>query len=336
MIWRRFILIPLLIAVVIFGGATLYLWHQNNNRILQGTDSFLVLPGDNAWQIGDRLQRQGLIDGRWSFVLLARIRDIAGQFKAGEYRLEKDRTLKELMDLLVEGTVVSYATTLVEGWTFRRIIEHLEKEPALGQKFAGMTDEEIMRQLGYPDRHPEGHFFPSTYHYTRQHDGMDVLALALKKMNDVLAVEWAKRSSRAAVNSASDTVILASIIEKETAVDSERPIIAGVFSNRLRLRMRLQTDPTVIYGLAESFAGNLTRQHLRADSPYNTYTRFGLPPTPIAMPGQASINAALHPAMTDSLYFVSRGDGTHVFSNTLEEHQAAVRKWQINGKRKKK
>ena len=250
----------------------------------------------------------------------------ANRIRAGEYRLTSDLVPDTLLALLVSGQSVSYSLTLLEGWNIRQVRAAVAAHDALQHTLHGVDDQELMDRLGLPGAHPEGRFFPDTYHFARGMTDLEFLRRAQRKMDDELAAAWAERAEDLPLANAYEALILASIIEKETGQADERAEIAGVFARRLRKGMKLQTDPTVIYGLGESFDGDIRRRDLRTDTPYNTYTRHGLPPTPIAMPGRASVLAAAHPAPGDALFFVANGEGGHTFSATLKEHQAAVDK----------
>jgi len=225
----------------------------------------------------------------------------------------------------------AYPLVLVEGWNFEQVRRALAGAPKLAQTLQGLPDEEVMRRLGYPGLHPEGRFFPDTYYYSAGHTDLALLQRAFERMRARLEQEWERRAPDLPYRTIDEALIMASIVEKETGRPEERTLIAGVFVNRLRRGMRLQTDPTVIYGLGAAYDGNIRARDLRRDNPYNTYTRAGLPPTPIAMTGGEALAAAMRPAATDALYFVSRGDGSHVFSATLKEHNAAVIKYQLKG-----
>lgn len=288
-----------------------------------------VRPGASLTAVARQLESEGYISSARYFVWMARLSDTAHQIRAGEYRIDRSMTARQLLQAMVEGRVQLYALTLVEGWNFRQVMDAVRTSPYLMQTLAGLTDGEVMERLGYADEHPEGRFFPDTYHFPRGLSDVEFLRRAYRQMSDVLAYEWERRSEGLPLRTPDEALVLASIIEKETAVPSERGAIAGVFVRRLQKRMRLQTDPTVIYGMGLDFDGNLRRRDLVTDTPYNTYTRHGLPPTPIAMPGRDSIHAALHPAPGEALYFVARGDGSHHFSATLEEHNRAVRYYQL-------
>ncbi len=238
-------------------------------------------------------------------------------------------TALQLLQQMVDGEVIQHTLTLVEGWSFKQVMVALRAHHAIRATLQGLTAAEIMSRLGYAGQHPEGRFFPDTYHFPKATSDIEFLRRAYSAMAERLEQEWVAREPDLPLKSAYEALILASIIEKESAVSAERAEIAGVFIRRLNKGMRLQTDPTVIYGMGEAYDGNIRRRDLRHDTPYNTYTRKGLPPTPIAMPGGEAIHAALHPASAESLYFVARGDGTHYFSATLEEHNRAVRKYQL-------
>jgi len=230
--------------------------------------------------------------------------------------------------MLVRGEEALRTLTLVEGWTFRQVRQALAKEDQIKQDTAQLTAEQIMAQLGLPGVHPEGRFFPDTYSYAKGSSDLALLRRALHAMDRRLEAAWAARASDVPLKSPDEALILASIVEKETGRASDRAQIAGVFANRLRVGMLLQTDPTVIYGLGEKFDGNLRRRDLQTDTPWNTYTRPGLPPTPIAMPGKAALLAAVQPASTRALYFVAKGDGSSHFSTSLDEHNRAVNRYQ--------
>ena len=235
----------------------------------------------------------------------------------------------DLLALLVSGKSVGYSLTLVEGWNIRQVRAAVAGHEALKQTLEGVDDVQLMELLGLPGEHPEGRFFPDTYRFTRGMRDLDFLRRAQRKMDRELAAAWAEKSEDAPLKSPYEALILASIVEKETGQADERPRIAGVFARRLRKGMKLQTDPTVIYGMGERFDGNIRRRDLREDTPYNTYVHAGLPPTPIAMPGREALLAAVNPAPGKAIYFVAKGDGSHAFSATLAEHNAAVRKYQL-------
>jgi UPF0755 protein len=256
---------------------------------------------------------------------------VSGQgrlIKAGSYELEAGITPHQLLSKLARGEETLRAVTLVEGWNFRQVRAALLKDDVLKHDTQGLPDDAVMSLLGRPGQHPEGRFFPDTYTFAKGSSDVAVLKRALRAMDKRLEQAWAQRSPDAAVKTPDEALILASIVEKETGKPADRPMIAAVFTNRLRVGMPLQTDPTVIYGMGTAFDGNLRKKDLLADTPWNTYTRPGLPPTPIAMPGKPSLLAAVQPAQSKALYFVSRGDGTSQFSANLDEHNRAVNKYQ--------
>lgn len=293
-----------------------------------GTDaSVVVARGDTLPAILRSLRAQGIATGTpWHWSLLARQTGAAGRLQAGEYALPPGITPRTLLLAMRDGKVLRRRFTIVEGWNIRDLRAALAKVPLLRHDTARMDDAALMAAIGYPGQHPEGRFLPETYAWVRGDSDLDILRRAHAAMDKALAEAWQARASGLPLRSADEALVLASIVEKETGVADERPRIAGVFVRRLQSGMRLQTDPAVIYGMGERYAGNIRRVDLLTDTPYNTYTRDGLPPTPIAMPGKAALQAATHPATGDALYFVAVGDGSgrHVFSRSLDEHNAAV------------
>jgi UPF0755 protein len=268
--------------------------------------------------------------------ILARQMGVAGKLHAGEYALPPGTTPRSLLTKMVVGEVIQHRFTIVEGWTFAQLHtalfadKSIRKVAMVAEPFAPFDGNELMRKLGDPGVMPEGQFLPETYDFVKGDTDIDILRRAHKAMVETLGKLWNTRAPDLPLRSPYEALILASIVEKETARADERPLIAGVFEHRLRLGMRLQTDPSVIYGLGTAYDGNIHARDLTTDTPYNTYTRPGLPPTPIALPGAASLVAVLHPAATAALYFVARGDGTHEFSATLEAHNRAVAKYQLH------
>ncbi|MEJ2573217.1 MAG: endolytic transglycosylase MltG [Gammaproteobacteria bacterium] len=279
------------------------------------------------------LHQAGILPHPLYFRWMARFAGDSQSIQTGEYLFASGTTPPQLLHQVVSGGVVQHAFTIVEGWTFDQLLEALRHDEVLTQTLNGLDSEQIMQRLGYADQHAEGRFLPDTYHFPRGTTDVAFLQRAYQAMAKLLDEEWAQRGVGLPYRTPYDALIMASIIEKETALPEERSEIAGVFVRRLERGMRLQTDPTVIYGLGKRFDGNLRRRDLASDSPYNTYMHAGLPPTPIALPGRASLHAALHPASGDAVYFVSRGDGSHAFSATLAEHNRAVRRYQIHGRR---
>ncbi len=320
----------LLLGAAIFGA---WMW-QHYDRFadqpiagLHAGDSMSVESGDSFAKVLRKLRQHGIRQGNdveWQ--LLARRMDVAGQLKVGEYALDPGLTPRQLLLDMRDGKVIQHRVTFVEGWNIRQLRAALKNATPLLQKTAQMSDAELMAALGHAGQHPEGRFLPETYVYTRGESDLDVLKRAHAAMDKALAEAWRARAADIPLKSADEALVLASIVEKETGNPDERRQIAGVFSRRLKLGMRLQTDPTVIYGLGSAYDGNIRKTDLLADTPYNTYTRAGLPPTPIAMPGRDSLKAAVDPASGDALYFVALGDGSgrHAFTATLAEHNAAV------------
>lgn len=291
--------------------------------------AFEVRPGMPFGQISSALAEQGIIDQPTLFRLYARYVDKAGSVHAGEYQIEEGTTPKELLDMFVAGDVRLYSFTIVEGWTFRELIDALNRETTVVKSMVYEDWPGLLESLAAEADHPEGLFLPETYRFPKGTSDIALLRQAYELMQATLQSEWDARAPNLPLDSPYEALVLASIIEKETALAAERPQISGVFVRRLEQRMRLQTDPTVIYGIGVDFNGNLTRRDLRTDTPYNTYTRRGLPPTPIALPGRAAINAALNPSPGTEVYFVATGlgDGSHKFSNTKAEHDAAVQEY---------
>lgn len=293
-------------------------------------------PGTSVSSLARSLHKQDLLERPRYLSLWARVTGQATKLKAGEYELMNGLTPFALLNMMVSGKVRLYSLTLVEGKTCWQMFEQVRQSPYLKHTLSGFSDEEIMAKIGHPGEHPEGRFYPDTYHFPNGLDDVQFLQRAYAEMEKRLQTAWEIRDVGLPFDIPYEALIMASIVEKETALASERKQIAGVFINRLRKRMRLQTDPTVIYGLGKEFDGDIRFRDLKADTPYNTYTRRGLPPTPIAMPGQEALEAVMHPDTTPYLYFVARGDdsGSHVFSETLAEHEQAVNQYQR--KRRKK
>lgn len=288
------------------------------------TISFTIPAGASLRTAAQLIERSGIDLPAWQFELLGRLMQRSSKIKAGSYEVENDLTALALLDKLTRGDVTMGEIALVEGKTFRQFREALNKHPDFSHDTLKMSDDKILVFIGAKEKHPEGLFFPDTYLFDKGTSEMDVLRRAYRMMQARLMAAWEQRDSSLPLRSPYEMLILASIIEKETGQAADRPQIAAVFVNRLRKGMMLQTDPTVIYGLGEMFDGNLRRVDLQTDTPWNTYTRPGLPPTPIAMPGAAALLAIQKPLNSDKLYFVARGDGTSEFSATLEEHNRAV------------
>lgn len=293
-----------------------------------GPLDFSVPPGLALRAISRQMADAGLGFSPWQFTLLARLAGKSAAIKAGSYEAEPGITPWQLLKKLTRGDVSQAEIVFVEGSTFRQMRAVLDAHMAVRHDTTGMRNQEILTRIGATERHPEGLFFPDTYLFAKNASDLDILKRAYHAMQRQLDNEWANRDVDVPFAKPYEALIMASIIEKETGRAADRALISSVFSNRLRAGMLLQTDPAVIYGVGEQYDGNLRKRNLLADTPYNTYTRTGLPPTPIAMPGLASIQAALHPQQSDNFYFVARGDGTSKFSRNLDEHNRAVAKYQ--------
>lgn len=294
---------------------------------------FSINAGSSLRGATRQMVEAGILKHALPFELLTRFFGDPTNVKAGNYELERRLTPLELMDKITRGDYTSLAITFVEGWTFRQVRKALDEHPALRHESRGLSDAEVLQKLGIPHDSAEGWFFPDTYHFSNGGSDFNILRRSYQLMQNHLATQWENRAPDLPLASPYEALILASIVEKETGKMPERSVVAAVFVNRLKVGMKLQTDPTVIYGLGAQFDGNLRKHDLIADGPYNTYMRPGMPPTPIAMPGLASLRAALHPAETDALYFVAKGDGSSHFSRTLEEHDRAVTKYQRGGRK---
>ena len=286
--------------------------------------------GDSFNRITEKLlERKVRIEPLW-FRVFAYWNQLAGRLKAGDYEIKKGATAPDILALLVSGKTRQYTITFPEGWSFQQILKTIQSNPYLQKTFNDAEVDGLMNQLGAEHRHPEGQFFPDTYFFEKNTTDLALLKRAYDRMQLILHQEWQQRREDLPLASPYQALILASIIEKETGLPAERPFIAGVFVRRLKKGMRLQTDPTVIYGMGDEYQGDIKSKDLKTATPYNTYVIKGLPPTPIAMPGRDSIYAALHPDLGDSLYFVAKGDGSHVFSASLREHKKAVALYQLN------
>jgi len=301
------------------------LWYANASYDIGEGGITVDIPPGSQRSVARALADQGVGSVEMPFWVLGRVTGLGSRIKAGRYRVEPGTTPYELLEKMVRGDTVKVAVTLVEGWRFSQLRAALAAESGLRDDTAHLSEAEIMAELGASGVRAEGRFLPDTYVVSYGASDRVVLRMAYRAMQEALAAAWADRSAEVAVRSPDEALTLASIIEKETGVADERALIAGVFGNRLRRGMLLQTDPTVIYGLGDGFSGRLTRADLVRDTPWNTYTRPGLPPTPIAMPGRAALAAATRPTKTDALYFVAAGGGRHTFSATLEQHNVAVR-----------
>jgi len=304
-------------------------WLQQPIAGLQERTTFEVPRGASTRSVATALNERGLLDRPQVWVVWSRLTRSDSALKAGEYELQPGLTPRGLLSLLSSGQVLLHSITFIEGSTFADVRNALVANDAVNNENANRSDVDIMRALGEPELHPEGQFFPDTYRFPRGTTDLELLTIAHRRMQDELRKAWDKRATDLPLASSYEALILASIVEKETALERERSQIAGVFVERLRRGMRLQTDPTVIYGMGARYDGNIRRVDLSRDTPYNTYTRPGLPPTPIAMPGLESLQAAVQPDVSGALFFVATGvgDGSHYFSKTLAEHNLAVRRY---------
>ena len=326
---KRIILLALCLALLTGAGLG---WYALSPVTLH-TDpaDFSITPGSSLKTATRQIVASDVELGAWKFELLGRLLGKAGTIKAGSYEVGGGITPLALLDKLTAGEVTQTELAFIEGWTFRQMRAALDADAEVRHDSAALSDEEIMARLGVAGRNPEGLFFPDTYLFGKGTSDLAILKRAYKAMARQLEAAWEQRAPDLPYRSPYEALIMASVIEKETGQSTDRALIGGVFVNRLRLGMMLQTDPTVIYGLGDKFKGNLRKKDLLADTPHNTYTRPGLPPTPISMPGRAALHAALNPAQTQALYFVARGDGSSEFSRTLAEHERAVAKYQRRG-----
>lgn len=296
---------------------------------LSETETIVFKRGSSIRTLAHQLIEKNLLAEKRYFLLWGKVNQQETKLQAGEYLIEPGSTLVQLLDKMVKGDVVQHDIALIEGFTFRQALQVIHNNPIITVETKDLTDEEIMIKLDRSGEHPEGRFYPDTYYISKGVSDLELLRRSYQTMDDILEEEWQKREDGLPFKSAYEALIMASIVEKESAVAAERPMIAGLFINRLRKKMRLQTDPTVIYGI-EDYDGDIRYRDLRKDTPYNTYTRHGLPPTPIALPGREAIHATLHPEKTNYLYFVaySDGSGRHVFSTNLKDHEKAVDRYQ--------
>jgi UPF0755 protein len=332
---RKFLILAFVAAAlgaVALAGA-LYYYARSPLPIREAPVQFSLASGSSLKSAARQMAEAGLLHHPEAFVLLGRIFDHAGAIKAGSYEFQPGLTPWELLQKITRGDVTLMAVTFTEGSTFKQWRQILDLHPKLKHQTQGWQDAKILEILAIDAKSPEGWFFPDTYHVSEGTSDLTILRRAHQLMRRQLAARWDGRAPELPLVTPYDALILASIVEKETGRPEDRPLVAAVFVNRLRKGMPLQADPTVIYGLGEAFDGNLRKRDLTADTPYNTYTRSGLPPTPIAMPGLASLSVVLNPPDSDVLYFVSRGDGSSHFSRTLNEHDRAVTKYQRSGRR---
>ncbi|GHC20583.1 endolytic transglycosylase MltG [Aidingimonas halophila] len=323
--------LAILAVAMAFGGYRYWQIQLDKPLAIDEPVVYEVSKGAGFYRVLSDLSERDIIDATWPYRVLVRLEpDTLPELRPGEYRLDPDMSGRELLEHLGSGDVVTYPVTFPEGWTFQQIRDVLAEAPKLSQQTADLEEEEILERLGSDVEHPEGWFFPDTYHYHKGMSDLDILRQSHRRMEAMLEEVWQQRDDDLPLDSAYEALILASLIERETGVPEERREIAGVFVRRLENGMRLQTDPTVIYGMGERYNGNITHEDLREATAYNTYVIDGLPPTPIAMPGRASLEAAVDPEDGDALYFVAKGDGSHHFSSSLQEHNQAVRRYILN------
>lgn len=334
--WRWLIVAVLTIVVAVLAAAG-WVWQDMQRELhqpmpIETTETLVVESGTSLRALATKLVARGWLEHPYYLRFHARRTGQGNQIQAGEYAVTPDTTPVQLLEQLIAGRVIQHTLTIVEGWSYRELLAAIRDHERLQQTLSPELADKpqaLMQALGLEAEHAEGQFYPDTYHFPNGTTDAEFLRRAHRMLQQVLAAEWQQRSEDLPYDNAYEALIMASIIEKETAVPAERADIAGVFVRRLEQGMRLQTDPTVIYAMGQRYDGNIRRKDLKIDSPYNTYEQQGLPPTPIALPGREAIHAALHPAEGTALYFVSRGDGSHYFSDTLKEHNRAVAKYQL-------
>lgn len=323
--------IALLLGIALIVGGSVYAWDWLHQPIsgLADSPTYEVSRGASLASIARDLQQHGWLKYPHVWRAWVRYRHLDGSIKAGEYALPPGLTPNGLLQLLTSGEVILHSITFIEGSTFKDMRDTLARHADLQQTLTNLSDGELMKRLKLGELKPEGQFFPDTYQYPKGTSDLEILSIAQRRMQHELDTIWATRANDLSISTPYEALILASIVEKETALSSERPMIAGVFLERLERGMKLQTDPTVIYGLGSNYDGNLHKDDMLRDSPYNTYTRTGLPPTPICLPGVEALRAAVNPQRTGALYFVAtgHGDGSHYFSRNLDEHNAAVQRY---------
>lgn len=320
------LLVIVLLGLLAWGGAA---WMIHRPLPLEKSPLDLTIqPGSTMREVSRQVAEAGVGVPPWQLTLLARLTQRASSVKAGSYQVEQGVSLNALLSKLTRGDVTQAELAIIEGWSLRQLRQALDRHEHLRHDTRGISETEIAGRLGLEDIRLEGRFFPDTYLFPKNSSDLDVLRRAYRAGEKQLGAAWDGRAGDVPLATPYEALVLASLVEKETGVAADRPLVASVFYNRLRQGMLLQTDPSVIYGLGDRFDGNLRKSDLLSDTPYNTYTRRGLPPTPIAMPGLAALRAVLHPPRTEWLYFVARGDGSSQFSRTLEEHNQAVLRFQ--------
>ncbi len=325
--------------LLVLGGLALgYYFYTDYTRYLQrhitlqdSTAGFEIKKGSSIRHVARALEQREILKPAYYFLILAKLNKQEANIKAGEYALMDSMKPADVLRLFTSGKSLQYRQTIIEGKTFRQLVQSIRSNPDLVQTLSDEDYASIMQKLGSDYNNPEGAFLADTYHFPKNTTDLDFLKRSHKMLREYLQQEWSKRTPEASIRTPYEALILASIVEKETGHEAERPMIARVFINRLNKGMMLQTDPTVIYGMGDAYRGNIRKKDLQKDTPYNTYTRTGLPPTPIAFPGKAAIHAVLHPPAGSALYFVAKGDGTSYFSDTYKEHRKAVIKYQLKG-----
>ena len=328
----------IIIAVLVLLAFTAWLWSSYQGALeeqlnIQGESiDYSIKSGSSLSSVIYELTDKKIIKHPRYLLWYARVNGLSNKMKTGDYRLTNNLSTKEFLNNIFSGKVIQFSLTIIEGWSFNQLLDAINQHPQIKHTLAKSSKQEIMMKLGLPDIHYEGQFLPDTYHFPKQLTDIEFLKRAHLALQSTLEEEWKQRAVGLPYKNSYEALIMASIVEKETGMATERQQIAGVFIRRLEKRMRLQTDPTVIYGMGDTYKGNIRKRDLLRDTPYNTYRRHGLPPTPIALPGIDAIHAALQPAEGNALYFVARGDGSHQFSTTLKEHNNAVIKYQLKGR----
>jgi UPF0755 protein len=322
---KKFLVFAILVALAAAGA--FYYWANTPLKLTPANLDVTIKPHSSLRSVTLQLRRGGVPVQQELFVLMTRLLGLSAQLKSGNYEFKDGLSPYAVLQKVARGDVNEYVVTVIEGWTFKRMRAEIDQNPALKHDSIAMSDAELLRAIGAYDRSAEGLFFPDTYLFDKNTSDLDVYRRAHRLAQERLNEAWVTRAPNLPYKTPYDALIMASIVEKETGKENDRPLVAAVFVNRLRIGMPLQTDPSVIYGMGDQYTGHLTKHGLQTDTPYNTYTRPGLPPTPISLPGMAALVAATSPATSDALYFVSRGDGSSFFSDNLSDHNRAVNKY---------
>ena len=336
----KWLFLVLIVIVIIAGGVGNYFYQKyTRQQLTTDVNHFEIKKGSNIRKVAKDLEQRNLFKPAFAFILLAKLSGQDRKIKAGEFALKRGMTAIEVLELFTSGKTIQYQTTIIEGHTFKELVKVIKADPNLKQTLSDDDYKNIMKLMqtkeGDQYSNPEGWFFPDTYSYPKNTTDLQFLRRSHQVMLEKLKKGWAEREPHSALKTPYDALILASIVEKETGQSHERPVIAKVFLNRLEKGMMLQTDPTIIYGLGDKFDGNIRKRDLQNDNPYNTYTRTGLVPTPITTPSAEDLDAVFHPAQSDALYFVAKGDGTSYFSKTYSEHKKAVIRYQLKGDKRR-